>query len=71
MIAITHVPSPKMNDALRTFIDAQPIDLDLASLQHEEYRRLLERAGAQVIVLDVNGDHADAVFVEDSAVVLD
>jgi dimethylargininase len=60
-----------MNDALRTFIDVHPIDLDLAALQHEEYRRVLERAGAQVILLDTNVDHADAVFVEDTAVVLD
>ena len=70
-IAITHVPSPSMAEALRTFIEVEEIDLDLAALQHEEYRRVLERAGAQVVVLDTNRDHADAVFVEDTAVVLD
>jgi dimethylargininase len=70
-VAITHTPSPRMNDAVRTFIDVHEIDLDLAALQHEEYRRMLERAGAQVVVLDTNRDHADAVFVEDTAVVLD
>ena len=71
VVAITHIPSPRMNDAVRTFIDVHAIDLDLAALQHEEYRRVLERAGAEVIVLDVNSAHADAVFVEDTAVVLD
>lgn len=71
IVAITHVPSPRMNDAVRTFIDVHEIDLDLAALQHEEYRRVLERAGAQVVLLDVNREHADAVFVEDTAVVLD
>ncbi len=71
IVAITHVPSPRMNEALRTFIDTKDIDLDLAALQHEEYRRVLERAGARVVVLDVNAAHADAVFVEDTAVVLD
>ena len=71
LVAITHMPSPRMNDAVRTFIDVHAIDLDLAALQHEEYRRVLERAGAEVVVLDANIDHADAVFIEDTAVVLD
>lgn len=70
-VAITHVPSPHMNDALRTFIDVRPIDLDRALLQHAEYRRVLERAGAQVVLLETNLAYADAVFVEDTAVVLD
>jgi dimethylargininase len=60
-----------MNAALRTFIDVHEIDLDRASLQHEEYRRALERAGAEVVLLDMNAEHADAVFIEDTAVVLD
>jgi dimethylargininase len=71
LVAITHSVSPRMDDAVRTFIDVQAIDLDLAALQHEEYRRVLERAGAQVVLLDANLAHADAVFVEDTAVVLD
>ena len=71
IVAITHLPSPRMNDAVRTFIGVHAIDLDLAALQHEEYRRVLERAGAEVVVLDVNSVHADAVFVEDTALVLD
>ena len=71
VVAITHAPSPRMNDAVRTFIDVHAIDLDLAALQHEEYRRMLERAGAQVVLLDTNLDHPDSVFVEDTAVVLD
>jgi dimethylargininase len=71
IVAITHAPSPRMNDAVRTFIDVHEIDLDLAALQHEAYRRTLERAGARVVLLDTNLAHADAVFVEDTAVVLD
>lgn len=71
ILAITHVPSPLMGDALRTFIDVQPIDLALAARQHEAYRAMLERAGARVVVLHANVAHADAVFVEDTAVVLD
>lgn len=71
VVAITHVPSPRMNDALRTFIDIEAIDLELARTQHEGYRAMLERAGARVVVLDGNLAHADAVFVEDTAIVLD
>jgi dimethylargininase len=71
VVAITHVPSPRMNDALRTFIDVEPIDIELVTRQHGEYRRMLERAGARVVLLDGNLAHADAVFVEDTAVVLD
>jgi dimethylargininase len=71
IVALTHLPSPKMRDALRTFIDVQEIDLERVAEQHAEYRRVLERAGATVIVLDGNLDHADAVFIEDTAVVLD
>ncbi len=71
IVAITHLPSKRMNDALRTFIDARPIDLDLATRQHAAYRDVLSRAGAAVIVLEGNRLHADAVFVEDTAIVLD
>ena len=71
VVAITHAPSPHMNDALRTFIGVQAIDLELAARQHHEYCRMLERAGARVVVLDVNAAHADACFVEDTALVLD
>src|ERR1700730_15781291 len=71
IVAITHVPSARMNDAVRTFVDVQAIDVARAALQHADYRRVLERAGARVVVLDGNAAHADAVFVEDTAVVLD
>jgi dimethylargininase len=70
LIAITHLPSPKMNAAVRTFIDVEPIDFALALRQHEAYRDALSRAGAEVIVLEVNASLADAVFIEDTAVML-
>lgn len=71
IVAITHLPSPRMGDALRTFIDVETIDLALANDQHVAYRDALARAGAEVIVLDSNLAHPDAVFVEDTAIVLD
>jgi dimethylargininase len=70
-LAITHLPSPRMAEAVRTFIDVRPIDVALATRQHEAYRAMLGRAGARVVVLDVNREHPDAVFVEDTAIVLD
>lgn len=71
MIALTHLPSPKMNDAVRTFIGVEAIDFARASQQHEAYRAALVRAGAEVIVLDVNRAHADAVFIEDTAILFE
>ena len=70
-VAITHVPSPKMQDYEHTFVDDQPIDLELARRQHEGYRDALRACGAEVTVLDVNSAMPDCVFVEDTAIVLD
>lgn len=70
-VAITHVPSPKMQDYERTFVDDQPIDLALAREQHEGYRSALRECGCEVTVLDVNTSMPDCVFVEDTALVLD
>lgn len=71
LVAITHVPSPKMQDYERTFVDDQPIDLALARRQHEGYRAALAECGAVVTLLDVNVAMPDCVFVEDTAIVLD
>ncbi len=60
-----------MNGAVRTFIGVDEIDVALARRQHDAYRATLERVGAQVVVLDANVAYPDAVFVEDTAVVLD
>ncbi|MDB4942091.1 MAG: ddaH [Labilithrix sp.] len=71
LVAVTHLPSPHMNDALRTFVDVAPIDLAKVAEEHAAYRALLARAGASLVVLDGSLGCADAVFVEDTAVVLD
>jgi dimethylargininase len=71
MLAITHLPSPKMNDCVVTYAEHQAIDLQAALRQHAAYRQLLADCGAEVRVLDVNLGHPDCVFVEDNAVVLD
>lgn len=69
--ALTHLPSSRMDACVRTHIEVQPIDGALALRQHEAYRAMLARCGAQVTVLDANRTMPDCVFVEDTAIVLD
>lgn len=69
--ALVHAPSPRMNEAVRTHVGHEDIDVARASEQHAAYCRMLEGCGVTVHVLDVNRDHPDAVFVEDTAIVLD
>ena len=71
LLAITHTPPLALERGERTFVSRAPIDFALALEQHAGYCALLARCGARVVTLDVNRAHADAVFVEDTAVVLD
>jgi dimethylargininase len=71
LVAITHEPSPKMQEYERTYVGDQAIDLALARQQHARYRDALRDCGAEVILLDTNGAMPDGVFVEDTAIVLD
>jgi dimethylargininase len=71
MLALTHVPSPNLEQCQRTYAAPAPIDYGLAVRQHEAYCRMLEHCGARVRTLDVNRDLPDSVFIEDTAVVLD
>ncbi|HSZ56592.1 MAG TPA: arginine deiminase family protein [Tepidisphaeraceae bacterium] len=71
MLAITHIPSPAMQQCELTFLARAPIDYALAVEQHEQYCRMLGRCGAAVKVLDANRQMPDCCFVEDTALVLD
>src|SRR5262245_49199999 len=71
MIAITHVPSPRMEQCQRTYVAPGPVDYAQAVRQHREYCPLLQWCGAEVHTLDANRDLPDGTFVEDTAVVLD
>jgi dimethylargininase len=55
----------------RTFIGDEPIDDALALAQHAAYCDALRTLGAEVITLGANREMPDAVFVEDTAIVLD
>lgn len=71
MLAITRLPSPRMNECELSFAPRLPIDIERAKTQHAEYRAMLERSGADVTVLSASAELPDCVFVEDTAVVLD
>jgi len=71
LIAITHVPSPQLQQGERTYVGESTVDYALALRQHAGYRDALRTCGARVITLDVNQRLPDCVFVEDTAIVLD
>jgi dimethylargininase len=71
LTALVHVPSPRMNEAVRTHAAYETIDVARVAEQHAGYRRMLEGCGVTVRTLDVNRDHPDCVFIEDTAIVLD
>jgi dimethylargininase len=71
MLALTHIPSPNLEQAHRTYVAPVPIDYARALRQHAAYCEVLRQCGARVVTLDVNRDLPDAVFIEDTVVVLD
>lgn len=71
LIAITHLPSPNMQQGERTFAGDDVVDNALALRQHGAYRDALRSCGANVVVLDIYRSMPDCVFVEDTALVLD
>lgn len=54
-----------------THLERTPIRVDVAQAQHRGYERLLASLGCDVRRVAAAPDHPDAVFIEDTAVVLD
>jgi dimethylargininase len=71
LLAITRQISPRFNECELTHLDRQPIDLDLARMQHRQYEAALRELGCEVISLPPEPDLPDSVFVEDVALVFD
>jgi dimethylargininase len=69
-LAFTRQVSPRIVDCALTHLDRQPIDPELAAAQHAGYERALIDAAYQVIRLPYLADDPDAVFVEDTAILL-
>ncbi|MFC7537114.1 dimethylarginine dimethylaminohydrolase family protein [Sphingomonas sp. GCM10030256] len=70
-IAFTRPVSPRIADCELTHLSRSPIDPDRAAAQHAAYERALRASGLEVCRLPELQEHADAVFVEDTAILLD
>ena len=70
-LALTRDVSPAMADCELTHLPRLPIDVALAASQHAAYERALESLGCTVHRLSATSAMPDAVFIEDTAVVLD
>jgi dimethylargininase len=71
LIAITREVSARLAACELSFVERSPIDIARARQQHQAYQEALRRLGCSVRVLPEQADMADAVFVEDTAIVLD
>jgi len=71
LMAITHLPSPNLQNCELTFLESEAINSEKANEQHQNYCAMLERCGAKVILLDENIALPDSVFVEDPIIVFD
>ena len=70
LLAITRDVSPRFNECEITHIDRSPIDVNIAQSQHHAYVQALKELGCAVLELPAEADLPDAVFVEDTSVVL-
>jgi dimethylargininase len=70
-IAVTREVSAALPRCELSYLPRKPIDLDLARDQHRAYEEALESLGCRLVSLPELPEQADAVFVEDTALVLD
>ena len=70
-IAYTRAVSPTLADCELTHLEREPLDVARAAREHAAYETVLARLGATVLHLPPEPDLPDAVFVEDTAIVLD
>jgi dimethylargininase len=68
--AFTRALSPRIVDCALTHLERQPIDPERAAEQHSAYEQALASAGFDIIRLAELKDDPDAVFVEDTAILL-
>lgn len=71
LVAIVRPPTDALARCELTHLVREPLDVNLARIQHRGYVALLEELGADVVALPEERSLPDAVFVEDVAVVLD
>jgi dimethylargininase len=71
MIAVTRPVSPTLADCELTHLTRVSIDVERAVAQHDAYEALLRSLGVSVVRAPAAPEHPDAVFIEDTAIVLD
>jgi dimethylargininase len=69
-LAFTRQVSPRIIDCALTHLDRTPINADLAAEQHASYEQALRDTGFEVVRLPYLAEDPDAVFVEDTAILL-
>jgi dimethylargininase len=70
-IAITRPTSSTIGNCELTYLPRKRIDVEKAARQHQAYNACLAQFGVQVLMLPVQHQFPDAVFIEDTAVVVD
>lgn len=70
-IAVTRPVSPSLAECELTHLAREPIDIARATTQHAAYEVLLDSLGATIVRAPAAPDAPDAVFIEDTAIVLD
>lgn len=70
-IAITRGVSATINDCELTHVARTPIDVALAREQHAAYESALASLGCEIRRIPADDRYPDAVFIEDTAIVLD
>jgi dimethylargininase len=70
-LAITRGVSASINDCELTHLTRTPIDVSRARTQHRAYESCLVALGCEVRQIPADDLYPDAVFIEDTAIVLD
>ncbi len=70
LVAVTRAVSPSLAQCELTHLARAPIDVGVAERQHAAYEAAMRGMGAQVVRAPAAPGMPDAVFVEDTAVVL-
>ena len=71
LIAVTRPVSPTLEHCELTHLAREPIDIARATTQHAAYEHLLSSLGATLVGVPAAPELPDAVFIEDTTVVLD
>ena len=71
LIALTRGVSPHINECELTFVPRTAIDVSRAIDEHKGYEECLRNLGVRVVSLPAEENMPDAVFIEDTAIVLD